>query len=110
MCLLYARHLCVLMHFILMMFIRKYDYPIFQMPKIRLERTAITCPKAYSLEVTGSPLLPFVIGHTRMGMPFIVQPGNYDTVCKHKEFPPRRSKNQGLAAFQKKYFHPFFFL
>lgn len=92
MCLLSARHVRVLTHFNLTMFIRKYGNPIFQMPKIRLERTAITRSKAHSFDVTSSPLPPCVTGRTRVCTPFIVQAGDYDMVCEHKEFPPRRSK------------------
>lgn len=107
MCLLSARHVRVLTHFNLTMFIRKYGNPIFQMPKIRLERTAITRSKAHSFDVTGSPLPPCVTGRTRICTPFIVQAGDYDMVCEHKEFPPRRSKIKQRS--RKNIFHFFFF-
>lgn len=65
--------------------IRRCDDPIFQVTKIRLERTAIICAKAYSVEVAGSRLLPSLIGHTRICMSLIVHLGNCDKVCKYKE-------------------------
>lgn len=59
--------------------------PIFQMTKMTLERADIICSKAYSLEVAGSQLMPFLIGHTRICMSFIGHIGNYDEVCKYEK-------------------------
>lgn len=65
-------------------FIRVYDYSHFSDDKDEVGKSGHYLLKS-SLDAADSQLMPFLIGHTRIYMSFIVHAGNYDEARKCKE-------------------------